>query len=176
MTGTGLCRGRAAAVPEPTDEVAGMDYRPRLDLYDRRWEVYTAVERFVSQVLERLAPELEHIAELHRSTVHARFLFGSDINDYLGDLISHAVELRTWNHLYEQHRTDRPVERFDEIVKGRSNETRWFSKQQGALTDKFMRYMDLSNVGVGAEVGGPDSPAEADEHRDTSQPHRRLLG
>ena len=148
-----------------------MDYRPRLDLYDRRWEVYTAAERFVAQVLERLAPELEHLADLHRSTVHARFLFGSDINAYLRELLSHAVELRKWNQLYERHLTHQQVENLGEVKKSMDDESRWFLEQQTTLPRRFMRYMDLSNVGVGAEAAGPDSPAEAgDEHRDTGRP------
>ena len=128
-----------------------MDYKARLDLYDRRWEVYAATERFVAQVLERLVPEHEHIAELHRSTVHARFLFGSDINAYLRELIVHAVELRKWNQLYEQHRPHRPVEKFDEVRKGMDDESRWFLEQQATLTGKFMRYMDLSTAGASPE-------------------------
>lgn len=138
-----------------------MDYRPRLDLYDRRWEVYVAAEKFVSQVLERLVPEHEHIAELYRSTVHARFLFGSDINAYLKDLVMHAIELRKWNQLYEQHRTRRPVENFDKVTKGMDDESRWFLEQQETLTGKFIRYMDLSTVGASPEsVEAPDPVKE----------------
>lgn len=137
-----------------------MDYRPRLELYDRRWEVYTAVERFVSRVLERLAPELDDIADLHRSTVHARFLFGSDINAYLGELVSHAVDLRKWNQLYEQHRTHRPVENFGEVTKGMDAESRWFLEQQDTLTGKFKRYMDLSIVGASPESVEATDPVE----------------
>lgn len=135
-----------------------MDYKARLDLYDRRWEVYVATERFVAQVLENLGPEREHIAELRRSTVHARFLFGSDINGYLRELIAHAAELRKWNRLYEQHRTHGPAENFDKVRKGMDDESRWFLKQHDTLTGKFMRYMDLSAVGASAEsVDAADS-------------------
>ena len=150
-------------MPRSTDEVTGVDYRPRLELYDRRWEVYTAAERFVAQVLENFAPERDHFAELHRSTVHARFLFGSDINDYLKELISHAVALRKWNRLYTQHNRSRQLKNIDEVREGMDDESRWFVGQQATLPDRFMRYMDLSNVGVGAEpatekqAGVPDA-------------------
>lgn len=128
-----------------------MDYRPRLELYDRRWEVYAAAEKFVAQVLENLVPERDHFAELHRSTVHARFLFGSDINDYLKELTSHAAALRKWNQYYAQHTRNRQLKNIDEVTTGMNDESRWFLEQQTTLPHRFMRYMDLSTVGASPE-------------------------
>ncbi len=128
-----------------------MDYRLRLELYDRRWDVYAAVEQFVAQILTDLAPGPEQIAELYRSTAHARFLFGSDINDYLKELVSHAVELYKWNGVLERRRDGSPDSEDDltEAAKGKTAETRWFIDQQTTLPERFMRYMGLSHAGAG---------------------------
>ena len=40
-------------------------HRIKLDLYDRRWAVYEATERFMEQVINNLSPEFEHFSRFN---------------------------------------------------------------------------------------------------------------
>ena len=127
------------------------EYRIRLDLYDRRWAVYEATERFMEQVIRNLSPEFEDFSEFSRSTLHAKYLFGNDVNTYMEELRARAASLRKWSQEYDQQVKGSPTPHdHNEVVKGRLKEQKWFAEQweSGEVAKRFAAYLDVSQVGT----------------------------
>ena len=134
------------------------EYRLMLDLYDRRWSIYVTVRQFIVQVLRDLKPEVEHIQVMYRETVHARFLFGPDVNNYLQKLATRAANLRKNNLYNDQYLLDSSrVKDIEKIRSEKHEDERWFADQITAVDHVFRRYMDLSQAGVisATEANGP---------------------
>ena len=128
------------------------EHRIRLDLYDRRWAVYEATERFMDQVIRNLSPEFEDFSEFGRSTRHAKYLFENDVNTYLDELRKRAALLRQWSTEYDRHVEGKPVSHSpNEVVEGKNREAQWFAEQweSGEVARRFAVYLDVSQIGLG---------------------------
>ena len=83
------------------------EHRIRLDLYDRRWAVYDAIETFIVKVVHETSLDAGDFYDLGRSTRHAKYLFGNDVNTYLNELRKRGTSLR----IYRSKRTRGAEER-----------------------------------------------------------------
>lgn len=71
-----------------------------LDLFDRRFKAYNDVLNALRPIISAGDATHNNIVDLHVAAHNSKFLFGSDVNDYLKSLISTAAELHYWNTIY----------------------------------------------------------------------------
>lgn len=74
-----------------------------LDLFDRRFKAYNDVLAAVRPIVGAGNADDNQLVELNIATQNAKFLFGSDVNDYLQEIYKTAVKLRFWNSIYNTH-------------------------------------------------------------------------
>ena len=122
-------------------------YRVKLDLYNRRWEVYESFTQYVNGALKDLNPMPQDTPAFARATQQAEFLFGADIKDYRDAMIRHGTALHKWHEMYRDAGQKQPP-RYDhnKVVQGEQDETKWFVAQPDAMVTKFEPYLDLSRL------------------------------
>ncbi|RWY82400.1 hypothetical protein EHI44_24230 [Rhizobium leguminosarum] len=74
-----------------------------LDLFDRRFKAYTDVLAAVRPIVAAANADHNQIVDLNIATQNAKFLFGSDVNEYLQEIYKTAVKLGFWNSIYNSH-------------------------------------------------------------------------
>jgi hypothetical protein len=105
----------------------------KLDLFDRRYQVYRGLMDLFSAVVREGTVSNEVLGNFYRETDQKRFLFGDDICEYLKEVREKAVKLR------QAHRVLAPIsqDRGQTITQGRLTEAShteiellaWFDKQ-----------------------------------------------
>ena len=75
--------------------------RFRLDLFDKRFAVYKATQKFLSTILGAARFEMEEFWQFRRDTQDAPFLFRVDIVEFLDAIDKAALDLRTAARSYE---------------------------------------------------------------------------
>ena len=74
----------------------------RLDLFERRMEVYLLIDEFRVRALKNGAVNHDDIGILHRAEERAKFLFGSDVSEFIEELKRHWLDLINATHGMEQ--------------------------------------------------------------------------
>lgn len=114
------------------------DLRLKLELYDRRIQVYEAVKSFLS-IFPIQEIKQEHIKDLYINGSQADFLFGAEIGKYINELYKRGLHLIILNKRVETQTAS------ENDYKKIEDELNWFSKQFDAARDKFQKYLNLSN-------------------------------
>ncbi len=105
-------------------------YRLKLDLYEKRYEVYSAVITiFKEALLEDNYIASKHIGKYILNTAPTDFLFGKEVNDYLRKV---GVRLQPRKPMEPP---DNPKER-----------EKWVRKQIPIVRDIFKPYMDFTKL------------------------------
>jgi hypothetical protein len=114
----------------------------KLDLYDRRYEVYEATRSFILTICKDAGVQFEEIGHFRATVAQARFLFGKDITDYLELLRSRAFELQSWNGKYLDSYQPKPDD-YDHnlVVENMHRELEWLVEQLEPAAEKFGRYL-----------------------------------
>ena len=125
------------------------EHRIKLDLYDRRWAVYDAIETFIGKVIHEGSLDAGDLYRLSRSTRHATYLFGDDVNTYLDELRKRGASLRR----SIQESESRGGGDFREprgAIEPEDSGLQWFNDQldSGEFDEKFVPYLDVSRVGL----------------------------
>jgi hypothetical protein len=63
----------------------------RLDLFDRRYEIYDATRRFLRDSVQDFAHIDQHLVEFNDKTSNAEFLFDADVVNYLEQIRQRAL-------------------------------------------------------------------------------------
>ena len=79
--------------------------RFKLDMFEKRFAVYKATQRFLSVILRAGKVDMDKLFEFRRDTQDAAFLFGQEIPAYLKRLDEQALDL--WE--ISKRRCDMPV-------------------------------------------------------------------
>jgi hypothetical protein len=71
-----------------------------LDLFDRRFKAYNDVVSAMRPALAHSKVEHNELFDLQTAIQNAKFLFGSDVNDYLKKMWETVVRLNYWSTIY----------------------------------------------------------------------------
>lgn len=74
----------------------------KLDLWQKRYDVYKGAQRFLSLVMQSGMTDLKELFDFLRDTQDAFFLFKPELATYLTDLYKKGVDLRTTRVLYQE--------------------------------------------------------------------------
>jgi hypothetical protein len=117
----------------------------RLDLFDRRWQVYAATRTFLDGILNDPARDVDSRPnDFNAGTSNAEFLFGGNVLDYIERVRTRAVDLRTALVLSDEKQPD-GEERTCNIKKVEAD-LNWLIEQSTAMTKVFAPYLGFANI------------------------------
>ncbi len=102
----------------------------RLDLYERRLNVYRSTINFIGTAVRDSNIEIEKIIEFRTATSEAEFLFDKEVREKLDIIYDNAIKLRY-----------RSIKENDE-----SALLFWFSNQYDEVTNIFRRYLSFKKI------------------------------
>jgi len=110
--------------------------RLRLELYDRRYKVYSALQGFLSYVIHVGNIQLSDVVRFNGETAGSEFLFGEEVRGYLRDISAKAFEL------YAVQQQAAAVS--GSVQANRERELKeWFSDKQQDVIAKFDKYLKV---------------------------------
>ena len=113
----------------------------KLDLFDRRYELFEKAWTFMSEVAQR-GPGESPMSPFSNVIPQASFLFGREIEDYLQEATKKCAELWFINQKTRQSGNLMPpedIQRYAEL-------SQWFSNEASAgLKEKFSSYLSFAN-------------------------------
>jgi len=113
--------------------------RLRLDLYDRRLEVFEGLMVLLSIIFQKGMCNDQERDQFQRATVEGNFLFNKDIANYLDTIQKKALELGTIRavlNLPGGEKRDQTVEKERQLFD-------WFTDQFEVSKEKFARYLSF---------------------------------
>ena len=114
----------------------------RLNLYNKRYEVFYSLMVLLSRISQQLNIKLEQIDEFSRATKEAVFLFDEGIETYLETIRKKALDLwATKTELEGLPKGDARSAKARAITKLSG----WFRKQHDVAIDKFGKYLKFKN-------------------------------
>ena len=118
----------------------------RLDLFDRRWQIYTATSKFVDAINNDPEHVDSYLNDFNAGTSNAEFLFDSDVVNYINLVRSHAVGMRAAHVLSDEKQRDETVRRTS--IERFASERKWLIEQvqSGAITKTFAPYLRFANI------------------------------
>jgi hypothetical protein len=135
-----------------TFSVAALQYfiareRLRLDLFDKRYQVYKYVLKMVHS--GKFTEPKDVASEMHEFVLdeeHVLFLFGKDTKEYIEMILK-----RLFDHLALVHAkadTPKESEEYMKKVNQITESQRWFTYEYPKVRNHFNKYLDFSNVGI----------------------------
>jgi hypothetical protein len=117
----------------------------RLDLFDRRYKVYEATQKFVDSINRDPEHVGSYLNDFNVGTSNAEFLFDADVLNYIKLVRKNAVHMQTARVLYESEQDSE--ERTRNIEKYQADRE-WLIEQATAMTKTFAPYLGFSNVKI----------------------------
>lgn len=116
--------------------------RLKLDLFDRRFAVFAAVRRFLTDIqADAKCPMPRFFVEFRRSVAEADFLFESDITTFIEEIDQHALQLWLLN---EQDPTTPKGETKAKMAQDIANQLKWLTDQLPELKPTFAPYLKFA--------------------------------
>jgi hypothetical protein len=115
----------------------------KLDLFEKRFTVFTAARRFLSHILQHgglLA--LDELGQYRADVAEATFLFDDDVTDFLAEIDRRALHLWT---LHETFKGTEPGPTHATLAEEISQELEWLANQLVMLKPAFEPYMKFSS-------------------------------
>lgn len=114
----------------------------RLDLFDRRYKTFEAVQNFLKYVLSEGKPERGKIFQLKTESTDSEFLFGSEIKEYINETSTKGLKLILLHERLERGGMDKSS------IKNTAEEMEvlesWFGDQIMDSRKIFMKYLRIS--------------------------------
>lgn len=117
-------------------------YRYKLDLFDKRFEIYEATIDFILSIRGGGQVSDKSLAVFKEKTLPVRFLFNDEVADYIAELRSQALDAQTFSQ--EAEGMDAGPEKI--AIQRKSSEARkWLYHQldEEKLNKRFRKFMDF---------------------------------
>jgi len=122
-------------------------YRLRLDLYNKRFNMFNSTKSLLGKIVSMGDVTNEELSDFHRSTAEAIFLFKQDIPDYLGELDKQGSTLQRFEKRIKS--SDFSIigdKEREEILDKRGEIFSWFTEQFEVCQQKFGEYLNFENI------------------------------
>lgn len=124
--------------------------RHKSELYGKRLKIYREVVRLLS-IIARDGDISRDDLLAYRSTTHeSGFLFSKDVAEYIEEIYSRSLKLRSSNALLKEQNLPVGEER-DKVTVENSKQMIWLADQPPRLKQKFGRYLTDQDTRVGNE-------------------------
>lgn len=120
----------------------------RLELYERRLDVYTEIRSFIIKVESKGDMSIEDLNQLIIKTHTGLFLFNSEIEEYIDKVRAVAIKIRKFNKTYDNDvdRENPKVQaKLDALIKEDYGNMEFISKQHEKLRAMFDPYLRFDN-------------------------------
>ncbi|MCL1478525.1 MAG: hypothetical protein MH219_13840 [Marinobacter sp.] len=117
-------------------------YRHRMDLFDKRFEIYEATIDFILSIRGGGQVSDKCLAVFKEKTLPVRFLFNDEVADYIAEIRSQALDAQTFSQ--EAEGMDAGPEKIE--TQRKSSEARkWLYHQldEEELNKRFRKFLDL---------------------------------
>lgn len=114
--------------------------RWRLDLYDKRYPVYEGTRKYLAHIIAQAAVDLDELTAFHQDCRDREFLFGKEVHDFLQELHSKGVRLRSTG---EQLRGQPGAEQWQKLVQENADLLKWFGDQFAMAGRLFGTYLRI---------------------------------
>ena len=120
------------------------DRKLKLDLFDRRMDVYYGASELISAAIRNADVDIAEIRNFDAKTHAAEFLFDEEIPGYLENIRAKAFELRTACAEYRDHTQEHPAD-YDhqDVVRRKREALQWLADQPKPLRTLFRRHISL---------------------------------
>ncbi len=112
----------------------------KLDLYDRRFNVYRGLMDLFAAVLRDVKVSHDELAKYRAETNEKQFLFDEDIVKFMTQVRDKAIDLRHVNQQMEKLSDGRENER-RQLAEQDSELLRWFNEQEELAPGRFEEYL-----------------------------------
>jgi len=128
----------------------------RLDLFDKRYKVFEGARTLLAFVVREGALPMPELQRYWIATTDRKFLFGSEVLEYLESLDKHASAFHTYN-LVMQHDSGADAEARAEAIEIDHREMGWLSDEllKGGLQAKFAPYLQFAGSEADADLLTP---------------------
>lgn len=115
--------------------------RFKLDLFEKRHDVFVATWKFLSDLVQKSPITTADIFNFSNNTANAKFLFGDDIVSFLDEAKMKGIKLGTAEYTLsrtpsEEARSEAYAERHELVT--------WVENELKQVKDRFKPYLDLS--------------------------------
>ncbi len=122
-------------------------YRLRLDLYNKRFNVFNSTKSLLGKIVRSGDVTNEELLDFLGSTDEAIFLFKQDISDYLEGLYQKGLTLqRLEKSIHSSDFSKIEVKEQEKILDKRGEIFSWFIKQFEVCQQKFGEYLNFENI------------------------------
>ena len=121
--------------------------RFRLDLFEKRYDVYRALMKFLRGLAPDTSKTGEQIMAFRADTNDARFLFGPEVVDFLSEIYSKSWQYRrTIHRLSDRNPTDH--EKYKQWANDEAELLRWFDDQMKRVNEVFAPYLSFKDKSI----------------------------
>jgi hypothetical protein len=118
-------------------------HKLRLDLFEKRYNVYEATARFLSLIMSLANFNDDDLRAFNIGTMDAVFLYPKHIKDYLDEIRCRAMDMRTYQREFERL----PVgDERNKLVDQNHNEARWLNEQLTRLPTVFAPFLGFASA------------------------------
>ena len=122
-------------------------YRLRLDLYNKRFNVFNSTKSLLGKIARNGNVTNEELLDFLRSTDEAIFLFKQDISDYLRELYEKGSTLQRFEKRINGSDFSKiEVKEKEKILDKRGEIFSWLTKQFKVCQQKFGEYLNFENI------------------------------
>ena len=115
--------------------------RWRLDLFDKRYDIYERVGNFLSQISQHREIADEQLFSFLRETKTCEFLFNKEINSFIDDLYKKALKL---NSLEGELKFVSDDNTRNKIIVEQTKIAKWFGNQFEESRKLFGKYLTIT--------------------------------
>lgn len=116
----------------------------QLELFDKRYKVYEGTKNFISIILEKGYPDDKQISAFQESTHDASFLFESEVDERLDQILVNGKKLNNLNTYIALIAQTSP----DDAEDAKESEIEiqeWFEKEFNRIKKLFSKYLEINN-------------------------------
>ena len=123
------------------------NYRLKLDLYEKRYKVYTALKKLLSTILIKGNAENEAIDIFMSEIREVDFLFEEDIATYLiDDVYKKAIALQCNQKLLFGDNSSPTGPERSKLARENADLKQWFTNQFDVAKNNFKKYLDFQKI------------------------------
>lgn len=116
--------------------------RLKLNVYDKRFEVYQAIREYFSVIFRDGTVSLEDLQQFWIKTTQAEFLFGREVNDKREELYKKGVRLSFVEGRLEDNNLEVGEER-NKLADESYDLLNWFDEESKKVSSLFAKYLKI---------------------------------
>jgi hypothetical protein len=118
----------------------------KLDLFDKRFKVVYNIKNFIHALLTNEIKIIDDIHAFKFSILENAFLFDSDTNKYIDEIIDKSYKLHFNNKTANDKILNVHSEAYKKELEEGSALWKWLRTEQENIESKFMKYLDFRNL------------------------------